>query len=64
MEREKELEMTVAHVAAWLDGNDWFDRLKPVSASRASQIADVCRAVLGGDTLEQAIAKIKQGGSQ
>ena len=59
--KEEQYRLTLAHVIKWLSG-DGYDSYKPVNASYANAIVDICRAVVYEDMpLEQAIQKY--GGS-
>lgn len=58
MNREKVYQDTLLHVIKWLGGNG-FDMWKPVEAHFANQIREICIYVVNGDSLEEAIRKVK-----
>lgn len=57
--KEEEYKLTLAHVIKWLSG-DGVDSWKPVKASYANSIVNICRGVLYEDmTLEDSVRKYK-----
>lgn len=58
MTTEERYREALFHVIKFLQGDGGLDYFKPLPASRANEVIDMCRLVLQGKTTEEAIKDI------
>jgi len=55
MTNEERYKEALLHVIRFIDGDNEFDRYKPLNAKLANDISEMCRLVLSGKTTAEAI---------